>query len=100
MLKMSSRESRSRIPQYWAPRIRPVEVTADRNMFMTNWIWVARDTADMEFWSSRPSMIASAAATAASIRLCSAMGSVRVISLWLKILSENSPPCLPVLAAG
>ena len=67
---------RSPLPQYCAPRIEPALVTATTLMFCPNCIWVASATAAMESWATRPSITASPAATAASIRLCSAMGSV------------------------
>ena len=35
----------SPLPQYWAPRMAPAAVAAMMNMFCTNWICVASDTA-------------------------------------------------------
>ena len=58
----------------------PALVMDMRIMFCTNCTWVARDTAAMESWAMRPSMMASPAATAASIRLCREMGTVKWIS--------------------
>ena len=68
-LNSSCRVSLSPFPKYWAPRIAPAIVTEARNMFWTNWICVARETAVISFWAIRPSIRASPAATAASIRL-------------------------------
>ena len=53
----------------------PAVATALRNMFCTNWIWVASDTAVISSCATRPSIRASPAATAASIRLWKEMGS-------------------------
>ena len=74
MLKTSSRVRLSPFPQYWAPRMAPAPVTALRNIFWTNWIWVARETAVISSWATFPSISASPAATAASIRLWRAIG--------------------------
>ena len=68
MQKMSFTVLVSFFPQYCAPRMTMGEMMADRIMFWINWICVARDTAAMESWVTRPSISASAAATDASIR--------------------------------
>ncbi len=73
-MKISSRVCLSPFPQYCAPRMAPAAVMAARNIFWTNWIWVARETAVISSWATFPSIKASPAATAASIRLCRAMG--------------------------
>ena len=62
------------MPKYCAPRIAPAAVAAMMNIFCTNWIWVASDTAVIWSCATRPSISASPAATAASIRLWNAMG--------------------------
>ena len=89
MQKISSTVPTSPFPQYCAPRMAAAETTALRIIFWMNCICVARDTAAMESWATLPSMTASAAATEASIRLCSAMGAVSCSSFLQKILSEN-----------
>ena len=56
----------------------PAAVPDIRNMFCTNWICVAKDTAVISSCATRPSIRASKAATMASIRLWNEMGSARV----------------------
>ena len=54
--------------------VEPAAVTAITNMFWTNWICVARETAVISSWAILPSISASQAATAESIRLWKAIG--------------------------
>ena len=77
-LKISSIVRLSPLPKYCAPRMEPAAVPDIRNMFCTNWIWVASDTAVISSCATRPSIRASNAATMASIRLWKAMGNARV----------------------
>ena len=58
----------------------PAETMEKMNMFCTNWICVARETAVISFWATPPSIRASAAATAASIKLWKVIGAASVLS--------------------
>ena len=91
MQKMSFIVRASPLPQYCAPRIPAVEVSENTSMFCTNCTWVASETAAIAFCAIRPSITASAAATEASIRFCTAMGSISFHSRALNSLSANRP---------
>ena len=58
----------SSLPLYWAPSTWKAAIIPDTVKFCTNCIWVARDTAAIEFWSREPSIMVSEAPTRARSR--------------------------------
>ena len=64
------------LPQYCAPRIDVAVVEVNKIIFWTNCIWVASDTAVIEFCSTLPSITASDTATNDNISAWKAIGAV------------------------
>ena len=70
----------SPLPQYWAARIVTEEVSPKKMKLRMNCTCPARDEAERAVWFSCPTMSTSAMLTAAVMRFCTAMGTIRASS--------------------